>query len=220
MTDTIQQFDFSVDLLKALLWQYNNAPNLQELINEKQAWYELNQTEFWQNWLTDVFDLRTANDFGLSVWSIILNQPLFINLNPGATPSWGFGAFHTNFSRGNFSNATNQNNQLRLDTDTARRLLQLRYFQLTSSGTVPEVNRMLKYVFGDLGLAFLNDNHDMTQFYTFMFPLSTELTFIFDNFDILPRPAGVGSRYEILAEEPWAFDETRQNFDNGNFSSD
>ena len=76
MAATIQEFDFSVDLLQAILWQYNNATSLQSLLNSEQAWVIENQTEFWENWLRDVFDLRTANEFGLSVWSIILGIPL------------------------------------------------------------------------------------------------------------------------------------------------
>lgn len=220
MTQTIQQFDYSVDLLRALLWQYNQAERLQKLVTEKQAWYDNQQSQFWSDWFTDVFDLRTANDFGLSVWSIILGQPLFVNLSAGDIPSWGFGTFHRNFTRGNFSSASSSHNQQRLSTESSRILLQLRYFQLTSAGTVPEINRMLAYVFKDYGKSWLNDNHDMTQFYTFTFPLTAELKFLFGHFDILPRPAGVGSFYRIVVRPTWAFDAERENFDNGNFSSE
>lgn len=217
--NTIQQFDFSVDLLRAILWQCNNAINLQALLDAKDAWYQQNQTEFWTNWIENVFDLRTANDFGLAVWSIILGQPTYISnaASPTDYPSWGFGAFHKNFTRGNF--ASNTGNTYQLPTETARLLLQLRYFQLTSSGTVPEINRMLKYVFANYGSAYLEDRLDMTQRYVFRFPLSSNLILLFENFDVLPRPAGVGSSYYQATISYFGFGVFHTNFGNGNFGA-
>ena len=46
----IQQFDYSVDVLNVVLWQYNEAKNLLSLLNDKQAWLDVNQTAFWENW--------------------------------------------------------------------------------------------------------------------------------------------------------------------------
>lgn len=217
MATDIQQFDYSVDLLKALLWQYNEAANLQSLLEAKALWYKANHEDFWNAWYTDVFDLRTCNDFGLTVWSIILRQPLFSLATESGTPTWGFGVYHTNFTRGNFGGA--QGAIHRVSTETARILLQLRYFQLTSSGTVPEINRMLKYVFAEkYGLAFIQDGNDMNQTYTFTFELSADLRYVFKNFDVLPRPAGVKSRYVVSLAESFGFDEFNANFDNGNFT--
>lgn len=219
MTGTIQTIDFSVNLLRALLWEYNEAGNLQSLLEEKQAWYDENQEGFWVDFYNNIFNLQTANDFGLQVWSIILGQPLFINIADNNATTWGFGAFHENFERSNFSASASETH--RLPTETARILLQLRYFQLISSGTVPETNRALAWIFGKkYGKAWLNDNLDMTQFYTFQFALPSDLIFIFNNFDVLPRPAGVGSTYRVIVEEAFGFDATHANFDNGNFQQD
>lgn len=216
MTTDIQQFDFSVDLLKALLWQYEKAENLQAILNSKAAWYTENQTAFWQDWYRDVFDLRTANSFGLSVWSIILGQPLFTNNAPDSKPTFGFGEYHVNFTRGNFSSNTGSSQMLSMET--ARILLRLRYYQLTGSGTVPEVNRILADVFSSYGQAYLLDNLDMTQTYIFRFVPPSDLIYLFNNFDILPRPAGVGSDYNVIISESWGFGDNHENFNNGNFS--
>lgn len=189
----IQEFDFSVDLLKSVLWQYDNATNLQGLLAQKQAWYDINQRVFWESWITNVFDLRTANDFGLSVWSIILGQSLFTTFpQPSTLVYWGFGSSNQNFLNGNFASLNGGSSVY--TTPTARLLLRLRYFQLTSSGTVPETNRMLKYLFGDdYGDAYLVDNLDMTQTYTFQFVIPAEISYMLNNTDVLPRPAGVKS---------------------------
>jgi hypothetical protein len=217
MSDTVQEFDFSVNLLKAILWEYNDAANLQSLLTQKAAWYTTNQTEFWENWITNVFDLRTANDFGLSVWSIILGAPINMVSRPSNRTSWGFGSKRGNFAHYNFANPNGIIRQM--PTEMARIYLQLRYFQLTSSGTVPETNRMLKYVFGGMGSCWLQDKGNMEQRYVFNFPLSRELTFLFDNFDILPRPAGVGTTYIDLTRRIWGFGPFRKNFNNGNFGA-
>lgn len=217
MTDTIQKFDFNIDLLKAILWQYDNALRLQTILEGGQAWVNENHVEFWNNWYRDVFNLGTANDFGLAVWSIILGQPIFFpNVGNPDKPTWGYGEYHKNFENGNF--VSTDGFTYRLSTESARIVLQLRYFQLTSAGCVPEVNRMLKYVFRNMGTAYLIDAHDMSQIYVFNFPLSSDLRFVFDNYDILPRPAGVESSYSVQVTETWGFDEYHENFDNGNFA--
>lgn len=218
MATDIQQLDFNVDLLKAILWQYENADNLKALLEQQQEWITANQTEFWQNWIRDVFDLRTANDFGLNVWSIILNQPITSNIAPDSgSPAWGFSVDSFNFGYGNFIAA--DGSTYPLPTETARICLQLRYFQLTGSGTVPEINRILKSVFGKYGAAYVVDNLNMTQGYVFTFPVPSTIKYIFNNFDILPRPAGVKSTITYGDVQPFGFSITCNNFDNGNFRS-
>jgi Protein of unknown function (DUF2612) len=215
-TGAIQQFDFSVGLLRAILWQYNEATNLQGLIEAKGIWYEANQTAFWESWLVNVFDLRTANDFGLSVWSVILGLPLYVNPVPNLGDIFGFDdQTGFNLDNGIFGDL----NTYQLPTATKRLALQLRYFQLTGSGTVPEINRMLAYVFKDLGRAWLEDYHDMTQAYIFSFPVTADLQYLFNNYDILPRPAGVSSQWIDATLTYFGFAAGDYNFDNGVFGS-
>lgn len=188
----IQEFNFEVDLLKAILWQYNNAPNLLSLLNFKKTWYDTNQTGFWEDWIANVFDLRTANDFGLQVWAIILGQSLYGNFVPvDNSNAWGFGVERKNFTRGNF--ATQTGGSRIYSTEIARLLLRLRYFKLVSSGTIPETNRMLKYLFQPYGTAYLADGLDMTQTYYFNFVIPSEMLYMLNNTDVLPRPSGVQS---------------------------
>lgn len=91
MSSAIEDFDFSVDILSALIWRNNEAPGLQSLLESKQDWYEQNHTQFWTDWCTNVFNLDTANDFGLSVWAQILGVPLNLIVAPNNGPQFGFG---------------------------------------------------------------------------------------------------------------------------------
>ena len=215
----IQKFDYTVDVGQAILWQYDNAPNLKDLVFGKQFWYLVYQTGFWSQWYTDVFNLNTANLFGLSLWSFILDLPLLVELNPDdlTKPLWGFNAYtspwptpvlengYFNFcptpgARGNFSSRTGA---LVLTTAEQRLVLQIRAYQITSSGDVWDVNNFFQYLFAnspDYAGHTINmiDNLDMTVTYVFTGTFSYGLQSMFAQYDVLPRPAGVGIIYSYL----------------------
>lgn len=211
----VQEFDFSVDLLRALLWQYNEAEKLEGLLREKQAWYDANQSTFWSDWITDVFDLRTANDFGLAVWSIILNIPLVIlSQDDPDKPIFGFEEFRENFNNGNFASTTGS----ALTTEQKRIVLRLRYFQLVTRGAIPEVNRFLAYLFESQGPAYVVDGYNMTARYVFGFPVSSAFEAVLTEYDLLPRPAGVKIDFVIIGDaDGFGFGRYHENFTNGNF---
>lgn len=213
----IQAFDFSVNLLRAMLWQYNDATRLEALVRQKQEWFDAENQGFWEDWQRDVFDLRTANAFGLSVWAIILDMPLTIS--SGSDPGeervvFGYALDDENFDNGNFEPWV----ELPLTIEQSRLILRLRYFQLVTRGTVPEVNQYLQALFADQGSAYAVDGLNMTARYVFGFPLSTELQQVFSLFDLLPRPAGVFVDYVVIPDATtWGFGRYHLNFDNGNF---
>lgn len=219
MTTTIQSFDFTTNELAALIWQYENSPNIRTLVQNKQSFYDQNQTAFWENFYTNIFNLKTANDFGLAVWSIILGAPIAYIITAGGSPSWGFGTNHVNFTNGNFSSVNGSNSTYTLSTETARVILQLQYFKLIGTCTVPAINRALKYIFSaNYGSVYLYDNLDMRQEYIFDFVPPSDMQFAFNNFDVLPRPAGVGSSWTTFIEAPWGFNSDASNFNHSNFT--
>ncbi|UNY40191.1 structural protein [Pseudomonas phage vB_PcuM_ KLEP17-4] len=219
MTGTVQQFDYSVDLLKALLWQHNSATALETLLRRKQEWYDENQRDFWQSWYTNVFNLDTANEFGLSVWSRILGVPLQVRIEGSRDKqAFGFGVNHKNFNNGNF--ARGQAGEQPLTQEQSRLVLKLRYFQLVSRGSVTEINEWLSSLFGDQGNVFVVDSLDMTFVtYFFSFEPGSQLRFIFEKYDLLPRPAGVGVRYQVQVRPSFGFGENHLNFNNGSFGA-
>lgn len=95
---TMKPYDGTIT--RALRWQENKAPRITSLMNQKQAWYDRYNTQFWQNWEAGVFDLRTANPFGLVVWCIILGLPLSLfNFEP-LTNAWAYGVQRGNYMDG------------------------------------------------------------------------------------------------------------------------
>ncbi len=160
----IEQFDYDVDLLQAILWQYDQAVHLLSLVDQKQAWYDINQTQFWQDWFNYVFwlanpDMTTNPDkqdialFGLAVWSIILNVPLFVPLETESStkPIWGFNAFDPTFptlensywnffgetgSGGTGANFSTSRQVTQLNLAEQQFLLMLKYFKLITRDNV------------------------------------------------------------------------------------
>lgn len=212
----VQAFDFSLNLLRAILWQYNDAGRLQSLLRSKQTWYDANYSEFWTNWATDVFNLRTANDFGLSVWAVILGLPLaVVPADDPNKPIFGFAADDENFSNGNFA----ASGSIALTTEQKRIALRLRYYQLVGRHSVAQANRFLTDVFGS-GWGFVSDSLLMRVRYVFLIPLGPPLEFLLNEYELLPRPAGVEADYVVLGDVGgWGFGTYRENFTNGNFNN-
>ena len=191
-------YECSINLERALDWQRSRAPILRSLIQKKQAWYEANHCDFWNNWVVDVFNLETANEFGLSVWSIILDEQLFgtTKKSPPDYPTWGFNDDDDeNFFDGSFG--ANADTGYNFSLEQKRIILRLKAYIISMSGNVPEINRALANIFGAGRIACF-DNFDMSLTY---FVYSDEL----DGFmrelqarDKLPRPAGVSVSVTIV----------------------
>ena len=164
MSNTIYNYDPSVDLTKHIFWQYNNAPAINSIINAKNEWFNTNQTVFWENWVKNVLNIKTANDYGLSIWGALLQVPRTYNVN---------------------------GDDLTLTTNQYRTVLLARLKLLHTRATVPEINKLLKFLFGQYGKAYVTDNFDMTMTYHFNFNLSDLQLAVLQNVTLLPRPAGV-----------------------------
>ena len=216
MTSRVHEYNCSVDLLSAVLWQDNEATNLQGLLNLKQEWYNTNHCGFWNDWIVDVFDLNTANAFGLQVWSKILNLELYSNVVPSPPdfPAFGFSDFGLNFEHGSF--ATDSDEIFRLSTEEIRTVLKFRFFQLVTRATIPEINRFLFSTFNFRDIYVL-DGFDMTMRYINLGRLSSELRRALIELDVLPRPAAVSLEFAETNLRSFGFSDSSENFDNGNF---
>lgn len=178
-----------VDLLRALPWQYDATTAFRSLATQKQAWYEAYLAGFWSDWFRDVFNLQTANSFGLSVWSIVLDLPLPFAAEDAVRPSFGFDPYDLPFDQSNFGQDGPGGDTLTVEQ---RRLaLRLRYFQLISDGTVPTINAFLADLFKASGPAYVLDDRDMTCRFIFEFEPDPLLFSVITDLGLLPRPAGV-----------------------------
>lgn len=172
-------FNVEENLTDNILWQYDNAPNLKSLIESKQEYYNQNNSEFWQQIITDFLNINTATDWGLNLWGQILQVNRIYILN-GKT--------------------------LTLSTDLYRRLILGKLQLIHSNGTVPEINQYINSIFSnhktDTTIAgFVKDELDMSVVYVLNFePTEEELALIYDR-DFFPTPAGVEIKVYLLDQK-------------------
>ena len=182
-----------INLKKCLLWQYNNAPALRALILQKQDWYKTHQEDFWNYWYNSVFNLDTADDFGLTVWGEILDFPRQVKSADGS--------LHV------------------LTTEQYRTVLKGQMLKFNMGVTAPEVNKWLSVVFGAQGKAYCLDNLDMTAIpFVFEQSPSDAILWLLSNVDFLPRPAGVGYEVRLIGQDIFGFNGSGlQPFNQGTF---
>jgi hypothetical protein len=157
--DTIQNFYVAnpSPILQSLLWQYSSTKALATLVTQKQNWYTEWDDGFWVSWIDDVFNLVTADNFGLSVWCILLQVPNFLNSGGTIDNSeiWGFNEYvppgtpptllntYQNFggSDGTIgANFSASADSTILTTEQLRWLLRMKYLYLVSRGSIPQSN--------------------------------------------------------------------------------
>jgi hypothetical protein len=194
----IQDFDFSVDLIQALLWRHNAAVNLTALLKAKQDWYTTNQEEFWEDWYNNVFNLDTANDFGCAVWAIILGLPVdVIDSSPSTlTVPFGYGNLNQNYLHANFSAV--ERNPIYLTVAQRIIILKMRYWQMTSRGNFIADNVFLAALFGS-GNVYIVDGLNMTAVCHYrVSSIPAGMLTIIQEFDLIPRPSAVALTYATI----------------------
>lgn len=210
---TKQTFDFIVDVTRSIIWQYNDASNLIGIIQNKQDWLDENVKQFWLDWYDNVYNLDTANEFGLKIWAIILGLK-FSSESATQTSVFGFnystsGAL--NFTYGGFAPSSD----VILTTEQKRTILKLRYRQLISNGTIDEMHRAVSSIIPG---AFIFDGLNMTVTLSHPTRVSSDIMYILENYDVIPRPAGVEINYAIGYGNWLGFDGSGgQNFNNSIF---
>jgi hypothetical protein len=203
--------NFNIDLTQVILWQYSNNPQMVGLINNKQAWFNTNVNQFWNDWYRDVYNLETANDFGLGIWAIIMGMrfsaPVII---PNAF--FGFNSNATNFQAGFYPSF-----KVNLTTEQKRLILQLRVAYLTSNSTIDNIAAEIRRLIPDM---LILDGLNMTIVLTYPVPIPSLVAPILNTFfkDIIPIPAGVKVIQRINYSAWFGFGGSGgQNFNNGGF---
>lgn len=207
-----------INLLTALDWQRSAADIVRQFVQNEQDWMQVNHCDFWNDWQKDVFTLSTANDFGLSVWSIILDEDIFgyQGSSPEDYPNWGFGDDDENFFDGSF--ASENAITYEFTTDQKRIILQLKAFKvLAMGGPIIQTNTAMANIFGnDVILAF--DNFDMSYVYQLLDSTISDFIVEINKRDLLPRPIGIEiSEIRIVTTATFGFAEFDENFFDGNF---
>ena len=157
-------YNYSIDLSKVILWQYDEAPKLNALVDNEQAFMDNSVTKFWEDFNKDVFNLATCNTFGLELWGKLLGV---------ARPTY-----------------TTQGVTYEYSDEQYRLVLQARIYLLTFDGSAKSLNHFFKMLFPDYTV-IITDNLDMTVNISFANEPTQEIKTVLMDSLFLPRPSGV-----------------------------
>ena len=171
----IGTINFTIDNSRCWLWQYDQAPNLNALLQSSADFVRNNVSQFWADWEQNVFNIRTANTFGLNLWGKILGGERITYTNDdGETVSF---------------------------TDDMYRLLLLaRVMKFNSNGSLKSINDYLQFVFPDKPV-FCVTNTDMSIRIILYNHPSTEDLAVIQSDGFIPVPAGVLVNYYVVPPE-------------------
>lgn len=142
--------------------------------------------------------ITTAKEDGLDLWGNLLHFYRHIPTDGGADAGINYFNFNNkNFVRLQFKNP-NQKDYGTLPDDIYRRLLTLLYQGMFILNTIPNLNSFVNEFFTEYDRIVIRDALDMS-FVVYVFqsgnPMPIWLKWILSNYDLLPRPAGVGSAF-------------------------
>ena len=148
----------------------------------------------------DNLNITTAKGDALDMWGLLLK--FYRHIPNDDNPSSGVNYF--NFNDKQFINLQFYNPNApdygRLTDDIFRRFLVLIYQGMFVTNNIPNMNRFINEFFAEYDNIIIRDTLDMS-FIVYIFEggnMPTWLKWILSNYDILPRPAGVGAGFMEL----------------------
>lgn len=187
-------YNFSIDLSKVILWQYDDATKLKAMVANEQVFMDTAVTKFWQDFNKDIFDLSTCNTFGLELWGKLLGV---------ARPTY-----------------TDHGTEVEYNDEQYRLVLRARIYLLTFDGSGKALNQFFKMLFPEYPV-IITDNLDMTVDISFANEPPQEIKTVLTDSLFLPRPSGVQYNINWTVDYTTVFgfegQTPTEGFDNGTF---
>ena len=169
--------------------QYANSPAIDALIASMNTW--MDPTPNLQQFYSFVWNILTAQGFGLDIWGSILGVERTLQI-PATTSYFGFsGGDGVPFNNAPFYAGESPTQAYRLPDPQYLSLLLAKAFANIAATTIPAMNQMLQLLFGDSGVAYVVDVGNMILTLYFEFNLTPVQYAIVANSGVLPHPTGV-----------------------------
>lgn len=176
---------------QTLMSQYANSPRIVSIISG--AWDSLDSTLMTDDFYRLVFNLHTAEGYGLDIWGRIVGVSREVNITDPEGKYFGFSDGFYPFNEYPFSSGGQGADTWPLTDHAYRDLIFLKAISNIVYATAPNINALLRYAFK--GNSYFLIHNNMTASYVFEFFLSPFERHIVYNTDILPRPCGVEINY-------------------------
>lgn len=195
----IPQFNW----LLTVMSQYANSPALLAILNAFNA--SIDQTQDIENFYDLMWDVATAQGYGLDVWGRIVGVNR--NLEVANTKFWGFQqGLQDNFAPGGqspFYSGGSVTSNVALTDQAYRQLILAKAAYNICAGSTPAINAILMSLFGPGnpfgpgGDCWVTDDGGMHLTYTFAFVPNAVQQAIIYNSNVLPKPVGAVASISI-----------------------
>lgn len=188
----MKQFEQIIEQIQA---QYRDT-NISELIKgimEIKRKYILGAMNSLVN---DNLSISSAKGIGLDLWGNLLHLSRYIPSDGGENYTYfNFNSKNFKTNGGLIFYNENRPSYTGLDDVYYRQLLLIIYQSYFLNSSIPTLNQFTLESFADYGDVYVRDTTNMSyQVYIFNNKIPLWLNYMMSNYDILPRPAGVGSR--------------------------
>ncbi|MET3815325.1 DUF2612 domain-containing protein [Pantoea sp. UYEF8] len=186
-----------INVADTILTQYADSPKLKSLI------YSFNEAVGIESFIDDFYDMiwniQTAGTYGLDVWGkiVVVSRQLTVTENQ---IYFGFNEATSDppvvddpqpFDQAPFYSGDVLTSTVTLTNDIYRKLIMVKAAANISDCTIPNLNKLLLYMFGDRGRCYVRNDGGMVMSYVFEFSLSTAELAIVQSSGALPAPVGV-----------------------------
>ena len=188
------------DYRDTIISQYANSPTLLQLLDN--FWQQVNPDADFANFYEYVWNVETAQGFGLDILGRIVRMSRTVQNVPAIWP------------------VTVAPGTVSLTDDQYRRAILIKALTNVSDSAIPSMNRQMLLLAAGRGNGFVRNLGDMHIQYTFYFaPEPYEYAIIADG-NIAIRPAGVGFKNSFTINPYFGFGEAEswQPFDQGVFA--
>jgi hypothetical protein len=208
---------------QTVLKQFSNSPILLALLADFDQWIDADK--FSADFLAFVWDISTAQGFGLDIWGRILGQSRFVQIaqTPGDNFGYNIGAaIGTQWQPWNqapfFGGAAAGTTSFPLTDSYYRQLLLVKAATNVALCDCPSINALMRAMFSARGRAYVGYDaaHPMHISYHFeFFPTAVEKSIIESG--LFPQPAGTTAVYvyETITFIPLGFAEMNSGTDPG-----
>jgi hypothetical protein len=200
-------------LAKTVMKQYSNSATLLQLLADFDQWVDV--PDFSNQFLANVWDISTAQGFGLDIWGRILGQSRYIQIAQSPGDNFGFNINAlpgTNWQPWSqapwFGGEAAGTTSFPLQDAYYRQLLLVKAAANIASSDCPSINALMRSMFGNRGRCYVgyDPSHPMHIGYHFeFFPTAVERSIIESG--LFPQPAGTTATYiyKTLSYSPFGF---------------
>lgn len=178
-----------INVEQTIISQYGNSATITQLIQGMNVY--LDPRADFDAFYNFVWNVDTAQGFGLDIWGRIVNISRELQIADGG-PYFGFKQANMHpFNQAPFRTGVATTSTYFLSDDAYRQLILVKALANISATTAPALNQLLQNMFAGRGRCYVNDLGNMQLRYTFEFLLTPYEFAIMTQSGALPRPAGV-----------------------------